>query len=77
MPAVKSKSTRDWGKGAACAGRTKECTIVPKNHFGPIPGIPVGSAFEYRLQLSEEGIHRPPVAGIAGKINKYYYNFLF
>lgn len=59
----------------ACAGRTKECTIVPKNvicfvshqkHFGKIPGVPVGSWYPYRIDASEAGVHRPPVAGIAG-----------
>jgi len=62
----KNNSTRDWGRGQATEGRTKECTIVPKDHFGPIPGIEVGMCWQYRLQVSEEGIHRPPVAGISG-----------
>ena len=57
---------RDWGKGFACTGRNKECTKVDKNHFGPIPGIEVGMSWMFRMQISEEGLHRPPVAGIAG-----------
>lgn len=36
----------------ACVGRTKECTIVPSNHYGPIPGIPVGSTWRFRVQVS-------------------------
>ena len=52
MASAKSKSTRDWGKGMACVGRTKVCTIVPPNHFGPIPGVPVGSCWKYRVQVS-------------------------
>ena len=32
------QSTRDWGKGMATVGRTTECTIVSKDHRGPIPG---------------------------------------
>jgi len=57
---------RDWGRGQATEGRSKECTIVAKDHFGPIPGIEVGMCWQYRLQVSEEGIHRPHVAGISG-----------
>ena len=63
---------RDWGRGQATEGRSKECTIVAKDHFGPIPGIEVGMCWQYRLQVSEEGIHRPHVAGISGtaKVSK-------
>jgi len=61
-----NKKIRDWGKGEGCTGRRKVCTKVPPHHFGPIPGIEVGMIWESRMQLSEEGIHRPPVAGIAG-----------
>lgn len=28
------------------------CTIVPSNHFGPIPGVPVGSLWKFRVQVS-------------------------
>lgn len=35
----------------ACVGRTKECTIVPSNHYGPIPGIPVGTMWKFRVQV--------------------------
>jgi E3 ubiquitin-protein ligase UHRF1 len=34
----KGGNKRDWGKGLATAGRSKTCTLVPNNHFGPIPG---------------------------------------
>lgn len=57
---------RDWGQGMATVGRTKECTKVTKTHFGPIPGVEVGMNWKFRLQVSEEGVHRPHVAGIAG-----------
>eukprot|EP00069_Balaena_mysticetus_P010792 bmy_06945T0 len=50
MASATSSSQRDWGKGMACVGRTKECTIVPSNHFGPIPGIPVGTMWRFRVQ---------------------------
>ena len=32
---------------------------------GPIPGIEVGMSWLFRVQCSEEGLHRPPVGGIA------------
>ena len=47
----KGNCTRDWGKGMACVGRTKVCSIVPLNHFGPIPGVPVGSLWKFRVQV--------------------------
>ncbi|XP_057274769.1 E3 ubiquitin-protein ligase UHRF1 isoform X2 [Pezoporus wallicus] len=50
MASANSSSRRDWGKGMACVGRTKECTIVPSNHYGPIPGIPVGTMWKFRVQ---------------------------
>ncbi|XP_012278380.1 E3 ubiquitin-protein ligase UHRF1 isoform X2 [Orussus abietinus] len=62
-----SKDKRDWGKGMACVGRTKECTLVPPNHRGPIPGVEVGMCWMFRLQVSEAGVHRPHVAGIHGR----------
>ncbi|KAM3968509.1 E3 ubiquitin-protein ligase UHRF1 [Aphomia sociella] len=61
-----SKSKRDWGRGMACAGKTKTCAM-PANHFGPIPGIEVGMCWRFRIQLSETGVHRPPVSGIHGR----------
>lgn len=39
-------------QGMACVGRTKQCTIVPSNHYGPIPSIPVGSLWKFRVQVS-------------------------
>ncbi|XP_046382805.1 E3 ubiquitin-protein ligase UHRF1-like [Ischnura elegans] len=63
----KSETKRDWGSGMACVGRTKECTIVPSNHYGPIPGVEVGTSWLFRVQVSEAGVHRPHVAGIHGR----------
>jgi len=60
------KTTRDWGHGFATVGRSKECKTVKSDHFGPIPGIEVGMNWMFRVQVSEEGVHRPHVAGIAG-----------
>lgn len=67
MASANSKSKRDWGQGMACVGRTKVCTIVPSDHFGPIPGIEVGQSYLYRFQASEAGVHRPHVSGIHGR----------
>ena len=39
-------------QGMSCMGRTKVCSIVQSNHFGPIPGVPVGSLWKYRMQVS-------------------------
>ncbi|CAF4744509.1 unnamed protein product [Pieris macdunnoughi] len=61
-----SKSNRDWGRGMACVGKTRTCAM-PANHFGPIPGIEVGMCWRFRIQLSESGVHRPPVSGIHGR----------
>ena len=44
----------------ATAGRTKINTDIEKGHFGPIPGIEVGQRWQYRIQLSENGVHAPP-----------------
>ncbi|KAG8253591.1 ubiquitin-like with PHD and RING finger domains 2 [Homalodisca vitripennis] len=69
MASKQNNSTRDWGKGMACVGRTKVCTIVPFDHFGPIPGVEVGTLWKFRIQASEAGVHRPHVAGIHGREN--------
>lgn len=34
------------------APRSKICITVPSNHFGPIPGVPVGTCWKYRLQVN-------------------------
>ncbi|KAJ2796302.1 hypothetical protein H4R20_005577 [Coemansia guatemalensis] len=68
MPSAKQKKA--WGGGMACAGTTKTCTIVPKDHAGSIPGVHVGQSWKYRIHVSESGIHRPPVGGIAGSSTK-------
>ncbi|KAK1803676.1 hypothetical protein P4O66_021077, partial [Electrophorus voltai] len=63
-------------RGMACVGRTKECTIVPSNHYGPIPGIPVGTTWKFRVQVSEAGVHRPHVGGIHGRSNDGSYSLV-
>nr|CAD7200520.1 unnamed protein product [Timema douglasi] len=55
MAASKTTSSkRDWGKGMACVGRTKVCTIVPPDHFGPVPGVEVGTSWLFRMQAQQE-----------------------
>lgn len=76
MASSKSNTSRDWGKGFACAGRQKVCTIVPQNHFGPVPGVEVGTLWKFRLQASEAGVHRPHVAGIHGRENEGAYSIV-
>ena len=41
-------------QGMACVGRTKQCTIVPSNHYGPIPGVEVGTMWKFRVQVCVE-----------------------
>ncbi|KAM4809973.1 E3 ubiquitin-protein ligase UHRF1 [Rhinophrynus dorsalis] len=76
MASASSSSQRDWGKGMACVGRTRECTIVPSNHYGPVPGVPVGTMWKFRVQVSESGVHRPHVAGIHGRSNDGSYSLV-
>lgn len=47
------KGQKDWGRGMGCMGRVRECTIVPPNHRGEVPGIEVGMSWKYRLQVSQ------------------------
>ncbi|XP_060618282.2 E3 ubiquitin-protein ligase UHRF2 [Anolis sagrei] len=76
MPSACTDSQRDWGKGMACVGRTKECTIVPSNHYGPVPGVPVGATWKFRVQVSEAGVHRPHVGGIHGRSSDGAYSLV-
>ncbi|XP_070564382.1 E3 ubiquitin-protein ligase UHRF1-like [Ptychodera flava] len=76
MASATSSTNRDWGKGMACVGRTKVCTIVPSNHFGEIPGVHVGQMWKFRVQVSEAGVHRPHVAGIHGRENEGAYSIV-
>ncbi|XP_075683817.1 E3 ubiquitin-protein ligase UHRF1-like [Rhinoderma darwinii] len=76
MASASSSSHRDWGKGMACVGRSRECTIVPSNHYGPIPGVLVGTMWKFRVQVSEAGVHRPHVAGIHGRSNDGSYSLV-
>lgn len=44
--------TKDWGRGKACIGLSKKCTVVGPDHVGPIPGIPVGSSWRFRINVA-------------------------
>eukprot|EP01105_Mastigella_eilhardi_P027615 TRINITY_DN8613_c0_g1_i1.p1 TRINITY_DN8613_c0_g1~~TRINITY_DN8613_c0_g1_i1.p1 ORF type:complete len:758 (-),score=221.56 TRINITY_DN8613_c0_g1_i1:23-2296(-) len=57
-------ATKKWGGGVSCAGRAK--APVDKEHWGPIPSVQVGQHFRYQINLSEEGVHIPLIAGIHG-----------
>ncbi|CAM9338943.1 unnamed protein product [Discosporangium mesarthrocarpum] len=65
-PTPSEMTTKNWGGGMACVGRTRVCTSVDKHHFGAVPGVRVGSMWQFRMEVSEDGIHRPPVSGMAG-----------
>jgi E3 ubiquitin-protein ligase UHRF1 len=66
MPSATGGKTRDWGRGMATQGVATKCTIVPKDYFGAIPGVEVGTSWLYRIDCCASGVRRPPVAGIAG-----------
>ncbi|XP_023326891.1 E3 ubiquitin-protein ligase UHRF1 [Eurytemora carolleeae] len=63
-PSQNKDCKRDWGRGFACAGRSTTNDKIPMGHKGQVPGTEVGMTWYRRIQLSENGIHRPPVAGI-------------
>jgi hypothetical protein len=65
MPSAKAQ--KRWGGGNSCAGVLDKCTIVPTNHFGPIPGVEVGTNWRFRKQAAGAGVHRPLVTGIHGR----------
>jgi putative restriction endonuclease len=43
---------------------------MPIRVFGDIPGVPVGTLFRNRSELSASGVHRPTMAGISGSANE-------
>ncbi|XP_062593706.1 E3 ubiquitin-protein ligase UHRF1-like [Saccostrea cucullata] len=76
MASSTNQTSRDWGRGMACVGRQKVCNVVPPNHFGPIPGVEVGTMWKFRVQVSEAGVHRPHVAGIHGRDGEGAYSIV-
>ncbi|RWS03975.1 E3 ubiquitin-protein ligase UHRF1-like isoform X3 [Dinothrombium tinctorium] len=74
---VNKKAKGEWGRGLSCVGRTKVADFVKKDHFGPIPGVDVGTWWRFRFQASEAGVHTPLVAGIHGKENLGAYSIVF
>uniref|UniRef100_A0A671PZS0 E3 ubiquitin-protein ligase UHRF n=1 Tax=Sinocyclocheilus anshuiensis TaxID=1608454 RepID=A0A671PZS0_9TELE len=73
MPSATTESQRDWGKGMACVGRTKECTIVPSNHYGPVPGVPVGTTWKFRVQVRRSA---PERLSVKEKLNDGSYSLV-
>ncbi|XP_056018667.1 E3 ubiquitin-protein ligase UHRF1-like isoform X2 [Ostrea edulis] len=76
MASSTNQTSRDWGRGMACVGRQRICNVVPPNHFGPIPGVEVGTLWKFRVQVSEAGVHRPHVAGIHGRDGEGAYSIV-
>ena len=62
-----SLATAPFGALKSSAEPTTTNDKVKSNHFGPIPGVEVGMCWKYRMQIFEVGLHRQPVAGIAGR----------
>ncbi|XP_043284364.1 E3 ubiquitin-protein ligase UHRF1-like [Venturia canescens] len=58
---------KNWENGMTCLGREEECTIVPSNHRGAVPGVEVGTSWLFRLGVSQAGVHRPRIGGIHGR----------
>jgi hypothetical protein len=53
-PVEEGKKVRDWGCGNATVGVPNKCTIVPSNHFGSIPGVEVGTMWQFRVNVSRQ-----------------------
>ncbi|OAD78800.1 hypothetical protein PHYBLDRAFT_140855 [Phycomyces blakesleeanus NRRL 1555(-)] len=53
------------------AGKTG-LNIVPAEHQGPLPHVPVGYCVDMRMTMSSIGVHRPPIAGISGSQSMGY-----
>jgi len=47
----KALKNRDWGKGMSTAAVGDKFCVVPKDHFGKIPGVPSGRLWNSRLQV--------------------------
>lgn len=47
-------------------GKGRRTCPLPATHRGHIPGISVGQTWQFRNECSQDGVHRPPVSGIAG-----------
>ncbi|XP_018371936.1 PREDICTED: E3 ubiquitin-protein ligase UHRF1-like [Trachymyrmex cornetzi] len=71
-----SGKERNWGGGMACVGRQKVCGLVSSHHSGEIPGVDVGTTWMFRMQVSEAGVHRPPVGGIHGRASDCAYSIV-
>jgi hypothetical protein len=52
--------------GAADIKPPRKIKTENKFHLGKIPGVPVGTSWEWRKEVAEAGVHRPHIAGISG-----------
>ncbi|XP_071638230.1 E3 ubiquitin-protein ligase UHRF1 isoform X2 [Temnothorax longispinosus] len=69
---------KKYGRGGMANVRRQEiCYMVPHHHSGPIPGVDVGTTWKFRIQVSEAGVHRPPVGGIHGREDDCAYSIVF
>jgi len=60
-----NEKTDDFGKAKPSRSRPSH-SVKRENVFGEIPGISVGTTWLTRLECSQDGVHRPTVAGIHG-----------
>lgn len=68
----------DFNEGEFVEDETKAQPRFPAwtkgNTFGSIPGVPVGSEWDTRMEVNYCGIHRPTVAGIHGSTTEGCYS---
>lgn len=70
-----AKAQGKWGCGNGCDGVSKK-SIMPRNHFGSIPGIEIGTCWRYRKQVASAGVHRPLVSGIHARADEGAYSIV-
>eukprot|EP01116_Phalansterium_solitarium_P024366 TRINITY_DN8913_c0_g2_i1.p1 TRINITY_DN8913_c0_g2~~TRINITY_DN8913_c0_g2_i1.p1 ORF type:complete len:779 (+),score=266.11 TRINITY_DN8913_c0_g2_i1:138-2474(+) len=56
---------KNWDKGMGTSGIRKRTSVVPVDHVGEIPGIPVGYWYPYRINAAEDGLHKDHMSGIS------------
>ncbi|KAG8802885.1 hypothetical protein FRC17_006324 [Serendipita sp. 399] len=62
---TKKKRALSEDRTGRAHNKVGERTQDPKQ-FGHIPGVPVGTCWEFRTECSKDAVHAPVVAGIAG-----------
>ncbi|CAB3376985.1 Hypothetical predicted protein [Cloeon dipterum] len=66
----KVKELLQKGKPLESSAATDVISIVPREHFGRIPGVPSGRLWASRRDVSRFGVHLPLNAGICGASKK-------